>query len=140
MVAQKFEWLESFELRVPEIDNDHRAILDLMRAVRSAAAHGQRNRVEHYVERLLTLCRSHFSREEALMRRWGYPESETHAGYHNSLLERAEAVRKACGDAASLAGFEACCDELMTFLVDDVVRGDARLKSFLENAGLTLPA
>ena len=99
-----------------------------------------RERVEHYVERLFILCRSHFAREEALMQRWGYPEAGQHAGYHNRLLERAEAVRKACAEAPSLESFEACCDELMTFLVDDVVRGDMKMKSFLEEAGLTVQA
>jgi hemerythrin len=138
--VKKFEWLESFELRVPEIDGDHRAILDLMKAVRAAAARGNRERVEHYVERLFILCRNHFAREEALMQRWGYPEAIQHAGYHSRLLERAEAVRRACAEAPSLEGFEACCDELMTFLVDDVVRGDMKMKSFLEEAGLTVQA
>ena len=31
----KLEWLESFELRVPEIDGDHRTMLDLMKAQRT---------------------------------------------------------------------------------------------------------
>ena len=137
---KKLEWLESFELRVPEIDGDHRAILDLMKAVRTAAERGNRARVEHYLDRLFVLCRDHFEREEALMQRFHYPEAEIHASYHARLLDRAQAVRRACAEIESAEAFEECCEELMTFLVDDVVRGDMKLKSFLEDAGLTIPA
>ncbi|GAB4361868.1 MAG: hypothetical protein Kow00114_16670 [Kiloniellaceae bacterium] len=133
------EWLESFELKVPEIDSDHRAILALMQAVRAAATRGNRERVEHYLDRLFDLCSDHFAREEALMTRWGYPEAAVHAGYHRRLLERAQAVRSACAVIDSPGEFESCCEELMTFLVDDVVRGDMKMKSFLEDAGLMIP-
>ncbi len=40
----KLEWLESFELRGPEIDGDHRTMLDMMKAVQSAAAASERHR------------------------------------------------------------------------------------------------
>ena len=136
---KKLEWLESFELKVPEIDGDHRALLELMKAVRTAAGRGNRQRVEHYLDRLFDLCRDHFQREESLMQRWGYPEAEVHAVYHRRLLERAAAVRTACSVIDSPAEFESCCEELMTFLVDDVVRGDMKMKSFLEDAGLMIP-
>ncbi len=136
----KFEWLESFELRVPEIDGDHRAMLDLMKAVRTAAAAGNRERVEHYLDRLFAVTQNHFMREETLLLRWGYPDAKMHANYHQRLLDRAKAVRRACAQIESPEAFEECCDEMMTFLVDDVVRGDMKMKSFLESNGLTLPS
>lgn len=45
---------------------------------------------------------------------------------------------QACAQTGSLESYEACCDELMTFLVDDIVRGDMKMKSFLKEAGLTV--
>lgn len=134
----RFDWLESFELKVPEIDGDHRAMLDLMKATRAAAAAGNRERVEHFLDRLFALAQNHFMREETLMLRWGYPDAMMHATYHQRLLERAKAVRRACAKTDSAEEFEACCDEMMTFLVDDIVRGDMKMKSFLESNGLTI--
>lgn len=133
----RFDWLESFELKVPEIDGDHRAMLDLMKATRAAAA-GNRERVEHFLDRLFAVTQNHFMREETLMLRWGYPDAMMHATYHQRLLERAKAVRRACAKTDSAEKFEACCDEMMTFLVDDIVRGDMKMKSFLESNGLTI--
>ncbi|MEO3430234.1 hemerythrin domain-containing protein [Pelagibius sp. CAU 1746] len=136
---KRFDWLESFELRVPEIDGDHRAMLELMKATRAAAAAGNRTKVEHFLDRLFALTQNHFMREETLLLRWGYPDAKTHAMYHQRLLDRAKAVRRACGKIESQEAFEECCEEMMTFLVDDVVRGDLKMKSFLQSNDLTLP-
>jgi len=127
-------------MRVPEIDGDHRAILGLMNAVRSTAAAGNRERVDHYLERLLALSKAHFAREEALLERWGYPEAKTHATYHARLLQRAKTLHQTCAQIESAEAFEECCEELMSFLVDDVVGGDMKLKSFFEASRLTLPS
>lgn len=135
----KLEWLESFELRVPEIDGDHRALFDLMDGVRSAAAVRNRQRAERLLDRLMAFSQSHFRREEALLEEWGYAKTAEHVKYHAGLMARATAVRQACADIESGQAFEECCGEMMSFLVDDVVRGDLKLKSFFDNAGLTLP-
>lgn len=135
----KLEWLDTFELKVPEIDGDHRAMLDLMKSVQSAAKVGDRPRVEDYLDRLLVFAGSHFAREEALLEGWNYPEIKKHATYHAKLLERAEAVRQNCAQIETPEAFEECCEEMLSFLVEDVVRGDMELKSFLEHVGLALP-
>ena len=139
MAVPKLEWVESFTLRVPEIDGDHRTILDMMKVVQSAAAIRDRERVEHYLDRLLYYFQSHFAREEALLERWNCPDLEKHAKYHAGLFERAVETRELCAKIESPEAFDECCGEMMSLLVEDIVRGDMKLKSFLEKAGLTLP-
>jgi hemerythrin len=135
----KLEWMNTFELRVPEIDGDHRVMLDLMKAVKGAAAERDRERSERYMDRLLAYTESHFAREEVFLEHWKYTDLDKHVKYHAGLIQRAVAVRGACAKVESLEAFKDCCEEMMSFLVDDVVRGDMMLKSFLENAGLTQP-
>jgi len=135
----RFEWMETFELGVPEIDSDHRALLDLMRAVQSAAAAHNRERCVQYMDRVRAFSRSHFAREEKLLDDWNYPNTERHASYHADLMARADAVAGACAKIEDAAALEDCCREMMSFLIDDVVRGDHRLKSFLQKADLVLP-
>lgn len=136
----RFEWLETFELGVPEIDNDHRAMLALMKALQSSAKAGDRRTSVKLLDRLLAFSHDHFAREEAFLRRWNYQEEGEHRRYHEGLYARAQAVKKACAQTESRKGFDECCEEMMSFLVDDIVRGDLGLKSFLQDAGLTLPA
>lgn len=135
----KLEWLESFKLGVPEIDGEHRIMLDLMKAVQFAATARDRGQVDKNLDRLLVFSEGHFTREEILLERWKYPEAKKHAAYHAGLLARAEAVRRACAEIETPETLEECCEEMMSFLVADVVSGDMKLKSFLEKAGLTLP-
>lgn len=135
----KLEWLESFELRVPEIDGDHRTMLDLMKAVQTAAATQNRQRTEHYLDRLIAFSECHFAQENVLLKRWNYPDAELHAQYHAGLLERATAVRQACVNIGAPQTYQECCEEMMSFLIDDVVQGDMRLKSFFDDAGPSLP-
>ena len=136
---RELEWLETFELRVPEIDGDHRVMLDLMRGVRTAAEAGERERCEAIVDRLIAFSRDHFRREESFIKQHGFTGVRQHTQYHEGLLGRAEAVRKACHEIETPKDFQECCDELMSFLIDDVVRGDLMLKSFLKEAGLIIP-
>ena len=136
---RQLEWLETFELRVPEIDGDHRVMLDLMKGVRTAAEAGERQRCEAIVDRLVAFSRDHFRREESFIELHGFDGVPQHAKYHEGLLERVEVVRKACHEIETPEAFQHCCDELMSFLIDDVVRGDLKLKSFLKEAGLIIP-
>ena len=133
----KLEWLESFELGVPEIDGDHRTMFRLIKAVQSTALR-DRNRARKYLDRFLDFTRSLFAREETLLRDRGYPGTATHAHYHAEIPKQAEAARRLCDHIEEPEALEKCCNELISFLVDDVVRGDLKLKSFLEEAGLAL--
>lgn len=135
---QELEWMETFELGVPEVDGDHRAMLDLMKAVKSAAGTGDRKRCESHVDRLLIFAQWHFKREEAFLKRHGYTGLADHTQYHDQLLQRAKAVGRACKAVETKEEYAKCCEELMSFLIDDVVRGDMQLKSFFQSAGLSL--
>ena len=133
---QKLEWRESFELGIPEIDGDHRVMLELMRAVEATAAAQDRRRSERCVDRFLVFTELHFAREETLLERWGYPDWQEHARYHAGLVDRAKEVRKVCVTVETANDYQRCCEKMMSFLMDDIVRGDMKLKSYLENAGL----
>ena len=136
----KYEWLETFELRVPEIDGDHRAMLDLMKAVLAEARAGRQARTSVALDRLIAFSRQHFQREEAFLASHGYALTNEHVEYHSELLDRAIALKDSCCKLVTPDEIEGCCDELMSFIVDDIVKGDMQLKSFLQEAKLTLPA
>lgn len=133
-----FKWKKVFELQVPEIDGDHRTIMAMMKAVETAAVSGDRERCLSYLDRLLDFIAEHFRREENLLRRWGYGGTERHAEYHDELYSAAITMKNACSDNQSSEEFEDCCYEMMSFLIDDIIRGGLALKSFLQDAKLTM--
>jgi len=132
-------WLDSFDLGVPEIDSDHRTIVKLMKLVEdSVAANYSSGTTVALIDRLFAYTRDHFRREEEMLRSLGYEDVDKHVGYHGTLMDSAEEIKEACMKASSPDDFQECCDELMRFLIDDVVRGDLKLKSFLQYSGMTV--
>jgi hemerythrin len=134
---RQFEWSETFALGVPEIDGDHHTMFSMVRAVRSAAEAHNRERCEHWLERLLVFAKQHFRREEEFLARHGYAEVAVHRRYHDEIFAHSEAMKARSAGLATERGLREFCDEVVSFLIDDVVRGDLRVKSFLQERKLT---
>ncbi len=132
-----FEWLESFELGCEEIDDDHRQMLALMKRIQAAGETGDLQLSANLLDSLLSLAQSHFDREETFLEGIGYPMASVHKDYHARLLLRANAVKDACKAITSPDVFKQCCEEMFGFLIDDVVAGDLKIKSYLQEIGLT---
>lgn len=128
----KLDWLESFELGVDEIDDDHREMLAIMRDVEAAADASDFALRARLLDRLIDASLEHFRREEAYLERIGYPDLEAHKTYHADLVSRAGAVKRVCETIQPSPTFKDCCAEMFGFLVDDIVAGDLRFKSYLE--------
>lgn len=126
------EWLETFELGVPEIDNDHRTIVVLMKAIEASLAAGHDKQAVPIIDRLIAFAEEHFRREEKFLDSWGYPETMIHCQYHRGLLETIDQIKQACLERRGSESFKNCCDEMMRYIIDDVVQGDMHLKSFLQ--------
>jgi hemerythrin len=133
---QEIKWLDAYALGIPEIDGDHRTIVVLMQMISDAATSPDRERIEMLFDRVIAFARSHFKREEFFLRHWNYPDVLDHAKYHQDLVTRAEKAKHACLDLQQSTAFVECCNSLVSFIVDDVIRGDLKFKSFLQEKGL----
>lgn len=71
-----------------EIDADHRHMVELFNLLKHSVEEGERrDYVEAVFEELINFTVWHFSHEERLMIKYGYPEYETHHAEHVSLIE-----------------------------------------------------
>lgn len=132
----KLEWLETFELGYPEIDNDHKEMLSIMKAIEAQADAENFELCAKLLDELIFHSKAHFEREEKLLADAGYPYVDLHGEYHSALVARADAVKEICQGIRSKENFKDCCMEMFGFLVDDVIAGDLQFKSFLEEKGL----
>ena len=132
----RFEWLETFELGVEEIDNDHIEMLSIMKEIETSADAEDFDLTTGLLDKLVSSSMAHFEREEALLERHGYLNLDVHKEYHAALIARASAVKDVCKGIRSRENFKECCDEMFRFLIDDIVAGDLNFKSFLEEKGL----
>lgn len=80
------EWLPEFELGIPEIDNQHRGLRDLVNVVAESIMAGDNVAAHAAITQLLHHSNAHFDFEEGLMRQLGYPGNALHHEQHSELL------------------------------------------------------
>lgn len=76
-------WRASLALGIPEIDADHRALMELIN--RLACAHSEK-KIRELLERLYQKAHDHFESEEALMHELDDYEYTEHEREHRMLL------------------------------------------------------
>jgi len=80
-------WEPRFDVKVEEMNREHRQILDAMNAIYDAVEAGQKGPgVMAKIARLGEVTTRHFADEEAYMQRIGYPGFDTHQAIHKKLL------------------------------------------------------
>ena len=132
----RFKWSPTFETGIGEIDDDHRklfALADVIRDVLASNAATGASLVDEFIEE----SRAHFRREEAVLARIGFPNRDQHIGYHNSLIAKAEELKRICSAEDDPVRAQSCYEGLIGFLVDDVIRGDSRFKSYVHHHGFS---
>jgi len=72
------EWRDSFSIDLPQIDDEHRHLFELVKRLELAT-------VDQTIEDLLDYVVSHFSNEQALMEQSGYPAFEQHLRLHEQF-------------------------------------------------------
>jgi hemerythrin len=87
-------WTPDFASDHPTIDDEHLGLLIALRGILSGMESGQpSNTLVGAADALLGRCRAHFTNEEELLRRIGYPNVIQHSQSHQSLLLKLSDVR-----------------------------------------------
>lgn len=104
-------WTDSLSVGVKSIDDQHTVLFNAINDLHAAMMKGQgRTKVGELLCTLLVYTRSHFSEEEAIMEKFGYPGLATHCIEHRKLTKQVEEYidRYQQGDltlSLDLAGF-----------------------------------
>jgi hemerythrin len=72
------QWRDGFKINIPQVDQEHRHLFTLVKALDMQS-------VEQTVEELLDYVVTHFSNEQALMEKSGYPAFEQHLKLHEEF-------------------------------------------------------
>ena len=128
-------WHDFLKIGVDFIDNDHKKLLDIMVSTQMAIDAGDNNKCIVLLTALLKEARDHFSREEAFLLEAKYPDLEEHKLYHKQLLLKADTTKRICEGIEAEHDLKECFDGMATFLIDDILKGDIKFKSFLEFEG-----
>ena len=93
-------WDRTLSVDVPEIDEDHRRLLDLFNILNHAVAEGDAQEyVEAVMEELISCTVWHFRHEERLMLKYRYDGVKEHKAEHEELIASAKALQQKLLDA-----------------------------------------
>jgi hemerythrin len=89
------DWGAEFSIGIPEIDRQHRAIVDCIGLLQDAVTAGERwSTVNGALGRLSDCVRNHFAVEESLMRIMDYPELGRHAEEHQKFAAKLQTMHE----------------------------------------------
>lgn len=82
------EWQDSFALGIPEVDHEHKMLIDLINRLHGSLLQAA-SKVEicDFLAELHAWIASHFALEESVMRRCGYDQLAQHKAEHERLLD-----------------------------------------------------
>jgi hemerythrin-like metal-binding protein len=132
----KFDWNQIFELGLPEVDDDHREMLTIMKSIEAAASTEDFDLCSDLLDKLVETTKSHFRREENLLEEAGYPDVHLHAKCHAELIDQASQLKAICKPIKSREKFEDFSWKLFQLFLDEVVSGDLHFKSYLQDRGI----
>ncbi len=121
------------ELRVgiPAIDAEHQALLDICDQFRAAVEADQpASGLEAILASMINHARDHFTAEERVLDRVGYPALATHKAEHRRLMAHAESLRSHWGEVDRDHVREAA-EYLRSWLLDHIRTEDRSFRTFL---------
>lgn len=82
------EWRKEFETGIPDIDHEHRELVDLINRLHEDVTKGANQaRVSEFLGEVFARIAAHFALEESIMRKHAYDEYEAHKAEHERLLD-----------------------------------------------------
>ncbi len=81
-----WSWDPSLSIGIEEIDNQHQRIVNYLNELDEANTLRDREKVSHVLMGLLDYTRTHFSFEEQLLEKSGYPLSSSHRQVHETFV------------------------------------------------------
>ena len=106
-----------------------------MRAVQEAVIGCNLDKANELTDLLLEESRLHFKHEEELLEKAQYPGLVEHKHYHNDLLVQVSRIKEICMDIDSEHDLMMCFDEMEKFIIDEIMYGDIKFKSYLQFKG-----
>ena len=88
-------WKENYSVGNKELDKHHREIIDIINDLfTSIKSDSGENKVGAILERLYEYTKTHFAREEQLMKEHIYPELPAHKNIHEKMIQKTSDLRR----------------------------------------------
>ncbi len=124
------EWTSALSVGVPEFDNQHRGLFDLINRLYEAMQAGEsRAIIADVFDKLIAYTVSHFNAEETAFEQYGYPDAPEHVRAHRELVAQATELRTEFAAGRSMIAMDVA-DFLRDWVVNHIQGTDRRYTDF----------
>ncbi len=130
------EWSPEFETGVPEMDRQHRRLLDMANSFHTALKEGKKEKVREILIDFTKALFNHLRDEEKFMEKIGYPELENHVKLHRSLAGMIKEVRDEF-ERNDHRAFTRSLSLIMSWLLTHIKKSDRKYGIFMRKQALS---
>jgi hemerythrin-like metal-binding protein len=124
-------WNDSYSVEVPEIDAQHKRLVDMTNELNDALVKGQgKEATEKILNGLVDYTVSHFNSEENLLEKYGYPETFGHKKAHKEFIAKVSKFKEDFDNGEAMLSTEVV-NFLCDWLVDHIKGEDQKYSEFL---------
>lgn len=121
-------WWERLKVDIPEIDAQHRWLIQTIRTFDADAPVMRRKEV---LLELMRYTRQHFSTEEALMALYGYPGEAQHRKSHDRMLDELTSFTdRSLSDSATMQEFHSF---VKSWLIEHILGMDVAMARYIRD-------
>ncbi len=126
------ELSDTFVMESEVLDKDHKRLVEMVNAITERIDSGHTENCKTDVLELVNFAKGHFSREEQLLTKAGYPDVGKHRTHHRLLDRKMEHILEFAEKVAvNEMARESLKRELVYFVMDDVITTDMDFKAFI---------
>lgn len=132
-----FVWKEEYSVGIQEIDEQHKKLVVMINDMHKALAEGLgRTILGDILRELVAYTKYHFSSEEALMEKHGFPDFPSHKVAHAKMTEKVLALQKEYEQSDVKRSIEVA-KFLQDWLNRHILETDKKYSSFLTKKGVS---
>jgi hemerythrin len=131
-----FTWNDSYSVKVALCDQQHKNLFDIINRLADAMRMGKGDEiVSKTVGELLQYTRTHFTQEEALLKRANYPQLAPHQEQHKKFVADVEGLLQQTREGRAPNSIQVL-NLLRDWLVNHIQRTDKAYSDCLNAAGI----
>jgi hemerythrin len=131
-----FTWNDSYSVKVALCDQQHKNLFDIINRLADAMRMGKGDEiVSKTVGELLQYSRTHFTQEEALLKRANYPQLAPHQEQHKKFVADVEGLLQQTREGRAANSIQVL-NLLRDWLVNHIQRTDKAYSDCLNAAGI----
>lgn len=128
-------WDQKMSVGVEILDDDHKKLLDMFnRLLKSGVATKDRDDLTGMLSGLRDYTNVHFTREEELMERQGYPDLDAHKAAHRYFVDEVQKLYQDYDESNTMMLRIDLILLLKEWLIEHIQSVDARYKPFMTEA------